>query len=78
MHKSIRLESVCFQTKVVALFRDHGICSSKDACLFLLKRPSVAGVLESNAVRQNSVNKTDAEDFAGQICLMFIPLKKVF
>ena len=61
-----------FKHCLVTLYRGRGICSSKDACLFLLKRPLVAGVLESNAVSQHSVNVTDDEAFAGQISLMFI------
>ena len=52
-----------FKHCLVTLYRDRGICSSKDACLFLLKRPPVAGVLESNAVSQHSVNETDAVVF---------------
>ena len=63
---------------LVTLLSDHGISSSKDACLVLLKCPPVHGVLESNAVSQHSVEETDAyaEAFAGQICLMFIPLER--
>ena len=38
MHMSIRLES-SFQHCLVTLHRDHGLCSRKDAWLFLLKRP---------------------------------------
>ena len=34
-----------FKHCLVALYRDRGICSSKDACLFLLKRPPTPGML---------------------------------
>ena len=54
-----------FKHCLVALYRDRGICSSKDACLFLLKRPPAPGMLESNVVCQlePSVNETDAVVF---------------
>ena len=64
-----------FKHYLITLYHDRGIYSSNDSCLLLLKRPPVAGVWESNAVSQHSVNETDAEAFAGQICLMFIPLE---
>ena len=52
---STRLMQSSFKHCLVTLYRDHGICSSKDVCLFLLKRYPVAGVLESNAVMQSTL-----------------------
>ena len=54
-----------FKHCLVALYRDRRIGSSKDACLFLLKRPAAPGMLESNVVCQlePSVNETDAVVF---------------
>ena len=53
-----------FKHCLVTLYRDRGICSSKDACLVLLKRPPAPGMLESNVVCQldPSVSETDEPD----------------
>ena len=71
---SVRSNTASLHSTAIVEF----VAARKDACLFLLKRPPVAGVspVESNAVSQHSVNGTDAEAFAGQICLMLIPLER--